>query len=91
MPRTRIPWNNAMPRLTRRPWSSRAMLAQSAQRAPAPRRLLDLGAIATACALDYLTFRCPEIGWAEREPALLAWAQPHFLRPSMQDTTPVGS
>jgi glutathione S-transferase len=51
----------------------------------------DLGAIATACALDYLSFRCPEIGWAEREPALLTWAQPHFLRPSMQDTRPVWS
>ena len=51
----------------------------------------DLGSIATACALDYLTFRCPEIEWATREPLLLVWAQPYFDRASMRETAPVAS
>lgn len=52
---------------------------------PAP---FDLGAIATACALDYVSFRCPEVEWARRWPALRNWAEPRLLRPSMQDTAP---
>jgi glutathione S-transferase len=51
-------------------------------------REFDLSGIATACALDYLTFRCPEIGWAQREPALFDWLQPHLARRSMQTTAP---
>ncbi len=48
----------------------------------------DLGAITTACALDYLSFRHPDVEWSDRWPGLRAWAEPLLARRSMQETTP---
>jgi hypothetical protein len=47
-----------------------------------------MSGIATTCALDFVIFRWPEIGWARREPALFDWLQPHLARRSMQTTAP---
>lgn len=42
--------------------------------------------IAVGCALGYLTFRFPEINWAEEYPALARLADKLNLRPSFADT-----
>lgn len=47
---------------------------------------LDIGAIATACALGYLDYRFASLGWREGRPGLAAWYQGFAARPSMQAT-----
>lgn len=49
---------------------------------------LDIGHIGTACALAYLDFRHPDIGWRQRCPALAEWFAEFESRPSMQATKP---
>jgi glutathione S-transferase len=39
-----------------------------------------------ACALSYLDFRFPKLGWRISHSALAAWADQIALRPSMQAT-----
>lgn len=46
-----------------------------------------LGDIAVAVALDYLTFRLPETGWAEQHPRLTQWHQRVSARQSFVQTT----
>ena len=48
----------------------------------------DLGDITYACALGYLNFRLPEIGWAERHADLASWFEAHSARASVQETQP---
>ncbi|GJE58996.1 glutathione S-transferase [Methylobacterium trifolii] len=49
---------------------------------------LDIGAVATGCALGYLDFRFPDLGWRAGRPAAAAWYETFSQRPSMQRTTP---
>ncbi|GJD80916.1 glutathione S-transferase [Methylobacterium gregans] len=49
---------------------------------------LDIGAVATGCALGYLDFRFPDLGWRTGRPAAAAWYAAFGRRPSMQRTTP---
>ena len=49
---------------------------------------LDIGTIATACALGYLDFRFRNLGWRDGRPALAAWFEGFAARPSMRETAP---
>jgi len=49
---------------------------------------LSLAHIAAGCALAYLDFRLPGLGWREGNPALSAWFEGFANRPSMQATRP---
>lgn len=51
---------------------------------------LDMGQVALGCALGYLDFRFDARGWRTGRPALAAWAERFFDRPSMAATRPVG-
>lgn len=46
-----------------------------------------LGDIAVAVALDYLTFRLPEVGWAEQHPRLKQWHHHVVARKSFVQTS----
>jgi glutathione S-transferase len=48
----------------------------------------DAGNIALACALAYLDFRLPNIGWRQQRPDLAAWLDDVDQRPSMLATRP---
>ncbi|WP_171016382.1 glutathione S-transferase family protein [Pseudomonas sp. F(2018)] len=48
----------------------------------------DIAAIGLACALGYLDFRQPQLGWQKRFPGLAAWYADVGQRPSMQATQP---
>ncbi|MCX7683770.1 MAG: glutathione S-transferase [Acetobacteraceae bacterium] len=50
--------------------------------------VLDIGAIAAACALGYLDYRFAALGWREGRPRLAAWHEGFAARPSMQATAP---
>lgn len=49
---------------------------------------IDLGTLATACALAYLDIRFPEHGWRDGRDGLAAWFTPLSERPSMVATRP---
>jgi glutathione S-transferase len=49
---------------------------------------MDLGVIALGCALGYLDFRYPDIGWRERSPSLARWYEQFAARESMTKTRP---
>jgi glutathione S-transferase len=49
---------------------------------------MDLGVIALGCALGYLDFRYPDIGWRERGPSLARWYAQFAARESMTKTRP---
>ena len=49
---------------------------------------LDIGQIATGCALGYLDFRHSARGWRDSHPRLSAWADEFAARPAMQATLP---
>lgn len=49
---------------------------------------LSLADIAVGCALDYLAFRFPQIGWRDTHPNLAKLADKLNLRPSFVDTLP---
>jgi glutathione S-transferase len=51
---------------------------------------LDLSAIATAVAYDYIAFRLPETDWAALAPGLAAWRARQGERPSLVATKPGG-
>jgi glutathione S-transferase len=46
----------------------------------------DLGAIAVACAIGWLDFRFPDLGWASTHPKLAGWFQKFSTRPHFQST-----
>jgi glutathione S-transferase len=48
----------------------------------------DIAAIGLACALGYLDFRQPRLGWREHFPGLAAWYADVSQRPSMMATAP---
>jgi glutathione S-transferase len=48
----------------------------------------DLGAIASVCALTWLDFRFPSLGWREAQPKLAALQAELEQRPSFRDTAP---
>jgi glutathione S-transferase len=47
-----------------------------------------IGEVAVACALGYLDFRLPELGWREGRPNLRDWYENFAQYPSMKDTWP---
>ena len=47
-----------------------------------------MGRLAVACALGYVDFRLPDLGWREGRPALAAWAEGMAARPSIAATVP---
>jgi glutathione S-transferase len=49
---------------------------------------MNLGGIALACALDYLSFRFPTIAWRVDYPDLALWRDAYVDRPSFADTAP---
>jgi len=49
---------------------------------------LSLAHIAAGCALAYLDFRLPGLGWRSGSPTLSAWLEDFARRPSMQATRP---
>ena len=49
---------------------------------------LDIGVVATACALGYLDFRFADMGWRASRPALAGWYAAIAERPSMRATAP---
>ena len=51
---------------------------------------LDIGCIAAGCALGYLDFRYPDLGWRAERPALASWYEGFAARPAMQATEPKG-
>ena len=51
---------------------------------------LDIGTITIACALGYLDFRFPELGWREGRKALAGWFETISARPSVAATVPKG-
>ena len=51
-------------------------------------RRIDIGTIATGCALAYLDFRFPDLGWRNDRPRLAAWYAAFAERPSMAATAP---
>lgn len=48
----------------------------------------DIGTISVACALGYLDFRYPDLGWRDSRPRLAAWFEKFSGRPSMSETRP---
>ena len=49
---------------------------------------VDIGTIAAACALSYLDFRFPDLGWRQQRPHLAGWLTTFAARPSMTATVP---
>ena len=49
---------------------------------------MNLGDIACACALFWVEFRMPEVGWREGHPNLRAWAEALESRAAFQATRP---
>jgi glutathione S-transferase len=49
---------------------------------------LDIGTIATACALGYLDFRYAERKWRDKRPQLARWHESIARRPSFEKTVP---
>ena len=47
-----------------------------------------IGQIAAGCALGYLDFRFPDLGWRDGRPGLAAWCETFAQRPAMQETLP---
>lgn len=66
-----------------------AALEAEAGPPPAPNAAIDIGDIAIACALSYVDFRYPDLDWRAGQPALGAWADAVFARPSFE-ATPLG-
>ena len=49
----------------------------------------DIGPLTVACALGYLDFRFPTLGWRERHQSVAAWCKEVSARPSLQATVNV--
>ena len=50
---------------------------------------INIGHVAIGCALAYIDFRFPDLGWHEGNPCIAAWHDTFSTRPSMQKTRPV--
>lgn len=68
-------------------WTA-AILKGTADMALRAGRHVDLGDIASACALGYLDFRLPAIDWRAGSPALSIWYAGISTRPSLARTAP---
>jgi glutathione S-transferase len=51
---------------------------------------VDIGTITIGCALGYLDFRFPDLGWRKTCPKLAKWYEGFSARPSMKATVPQG-
>jgi glutathione S-transferase len=65
-------------------------LAELERRAGSLDQRIDLGAIATGCALGYLDFRFAALGWKHTYPKTAAWFERFAARESMLSTRPPG-
>jgi glutathione S-transferase len=54
----------------------------------APDGPLTIGRITAGCALGYLDFRFPDLGWRDGRPGLAAWYADFARRPAMGETVP---
>ena len=60
----------------------------AAERAVSESSALDLGAVATVCALTWLDFRHPHLAWKAEHPKLASLQATQEGRPSFRDTAP---
>jgi len=67
---------------------ARTLDALEADLATDPRLAIDLGSIAIACAIFWLDFRLPDLGWRASRPRLASWLEVMSARPSFQNTKP---
>ncbi len=67
-----------------------AALATFEKSPPQNASVLDMGDIALACALDFLSFRMPDLAWQNKHPALAAWLTEVLKRDSFMQTNPRG-
>jgi len=51
---------------------------------------IDIGTVTLGCALGYLDFRFPDIGWRGKNPNLAGWFETFSALPGMQATKPPG-
>lgn len=63
-------------------------LAQIEQLAQGLGARVDIGTIAIGCALGYLDFRFPSLGWRDRAPTTARWFNEFAQRRSMMETVP---
>lgn len=54
-------------------------------------RPTNAASIAAACALGYLDYRFPDLGWRRRHPTLAAWYEKFSETPAMQATVPTAA
>jgi len=66
-------------------------LAEIERRAPGFGTRVDVGTIATACALGYLDFRFASLDWRGRHPVTAGWFEHYAQRESMAATRPPAS
>jgi glutathione S-transferase len=66
-------------------------LAEIEGRADTLDQRIDLGTIATGCALGYLDFRFAALGWKHTYPKTAAWFERFAARESMLATRPPAS
>jgi glutathione S-transferase len=66
-------------------------LAEIERRAATFGARIDIGTIATGCALAYVDFRYPALDWHSRCPTASAWFTSFSQRPSMRATEPPAS
>lgn len=50
---------------------------------------INIGHVAIGCALGYIDFRFPDLGWRDGNPRIAKWYDAFNKRPSMQKTMPV--
>ena len=63
-------------------------LAAMEKEAPKLGSRANIGTVAIACALGYLDFRFPDLGWRNGHPKLAAWQAKFGQRPSIKSTIP---
>ncbi len=63
-------------------------VADLERRARSLKNRVDIGTIATGCALGYLDFRFASLGWREKYPQIAAWFNIFAMRNSMAATRP---
>jgi glutathione S-transferase len=66
----------------------RGALGAMEKEAPKLGSRANIGTVAIACALGYLDFRFPDLGWRNGHPKLAAWQAKFAQRPSIKTTVP---
>jgi glutathione S-transferase len=66
----------------------RSALDRMEEWAPGLGQRVDIGTITLGCALGYLDFRFPDLGWRDGRGALADWFERFGARPSMAESRP---